>query len=239
LFPLAARANDNDSGLRRAYLIAVAGVGLLSFPTFGFVALMSNEIVALLLGTKWTIAAEVLMPLSLAMIGHAIEALCGPILGGRGEPRVELHVKLITLAVMLPLLAFAASTSLAAVGWSVVLVYLFRWICMNAAIMKRLDVSLKDIGQALLGPLSLVGICWLAAMSVGALFGEHTGRISPLWLLLITATCCIVGCTSALLLLPQLMFGPLLLALLDRLIKQNPMLMQLPGVHRLLRHCSL
>ena len=91
LFPLAARAQGNDAGIRRAYLTVLGGVGVLSFPTFTFVALESDRVVDLLLGHKWHAAAAVLVPLSLAMVLHAVEAMCGPILGGRGEPRAELR----------------------------------------------------------------------------------------------------------------------------------------------------
>jgi O-antigen/teichoic acid export membrane protein len=152
LFPLAARAQDNDAGLRRAYLTVLAGVGVVSFPLFTFVALMAEPIVLMLLGTHWLEAAAVLVPLSIAMIGHAVEALCGPILSGRGEPGAELRVKTATLIVMLLVLAFTANWSLAAVGWGVAGVYAFRWLWMNATVMKRLQIPLHAIGVALLGP---------------------------------------------------------------------------------------
>ncbi len=98
LFPMAARAQDNDAGLRRAYLTALAGVGLIAFPTFAFVAIMAKPIVLLLLGPKWADAALVLTPLAAAMIPHAAMALCGPVLNGRGQPEVELRLQALTLA---------------------------------------------------------------------------------------------------------------------------------------------
>jgi PST family polysaccharide transporter len=89
LFPMAARAHHNDAGLRRAYLTALAGVGLVAFPTFAFVATMADPIVQVLLGSRWIEAAPVLAALSTAMIPHAAMAICGPLLNGRGEPEIE------------------------------------------------------------------------------------------------------------------------------------------------------
>ena len=233
LFPLAARAQDNDAGLRRAYLTVVGGVGVLSFPIFTFAAVMSQPIVLLLLGPKWAVAAQVLTPLSLAMIGHAVEALCGPILGGRGEPHVELRVKIVTLVVMLAVLAVTASWSLAAIGWGVALVYLFRWVWMSAAVMTRLDISGRNMAQALLGSVVLAGICYLAAAGVGLALEAFSASPAPLIQLSITALLTIVLSMLAVVFAPWIILGPHLLALLDQLLKQRPSMAGFPGLSRI------
>jgi PST family polysaccharide transporter len=233
LFPLTARAQDNDAGIRRAYLTVLGGVALVSFPTFTFVALMSHPIVFLLLGSKWDAAAEVLAALSLAMVGHAVEALCGPILGGRGEPKVELRVKVVTLAMMLVVLAFTISSSVASVGWGVAFVYLFRWAWMNAAIMKRLHISVRALGTVLLGPFILAGVCVAIPAGLRASLGALSESIPPLWLFLLALGSTMVAITVLLLAIPHIVLGPYLLALLDRFIKQRPAIAHIPGLQRL------
>jgi PST family polysaccharide transporter len=233
LFPLAARAQDNDTGLRRAYLTVISGVSVVSFPIFAFVALMSHAIVVALFGSTWVTAAEVLVPLSLAMIGHAAEALCGPILGGRGEPRVELRIKVVTLVVMLTALSLTVFWSLAAVAWGVALVYLFRWIWMNAAVMKRLGVSFRDFGMAMRGPTALAIVCWAVTTGMDAMLSNRVAVVPPFWLLLMAAGYCFLAILVALLAVPHVVLGPWLLALVNRLMKQRPAIARIPGLRRL------
>ncbi len=233
LFPLAARAQDNDAGLSRAYLTVLAGVGVVSFPLFTFVALMAEPIVLMLLGTHWVDAAAVLVPLSVAMIGHAIEALCGPILGGRGEPGAELRVKTATLIVMLLVLAFTASWSLSAVGWGVAGVYVFRWLWMNAIVMKRLQIPLHAIGAALLGPLLLAALCAVAVRLVDAAFVGLPQAASPAVLVIATSVVGVALIGAAVVGAPGVVLGRHLLALVDRLVKQRPGVARIPGFRRI------
>jgi len=233
LFPLAARAHDNEVGLRRAYLTVLAGIGLVSFPTFTLVALTSHQIVLLLLGAKWVLSGDVLAPLSLAMILHTLEALCGPILGGRGEPRVELRVKMTTLAVMLCVLALTISISVVAVAWGVTFTYLIRWIWMNAAVMRQLHISIANVGHALLGPTILAGVSSTAVFGVHTSFGANITLVLPHWLLLLTTGCSVLGIAVVVLSIPQIVLDPNLLRLFDRLVKKYPALAQTPGLQRI------
>jgi PST family polysaccharide transporter len=233
LFPLAARAQNNDAGLRRAYLSVLAAVGVISFPVFVFVATMSHPIVLLLLGPKWSAAAEVLAPLSLAMIGHAVEALCGPILGGRGDPKVELRVKAVTLAVMLLTLAITATWSLAAVAWGVAFVYLLRWLWMNAAVMTRLNISVREFADAMRGPFVLGAVSWAVATGVNAAFGALAQSVPGIWVLASAAVCAAVILVATLLTLPRIALGTHLLALLDQLVEQRPAIARIPGLRRM------
>lgn len=233
LFPLAARAQDNDNGLRRAYLTVLGGVALVAFPTFTFIALMSDAIVLLLLGAKWAVASQVLAPLSIAMIGHAIEALCGPVLGGRGEPKLELRVKVLTLVVMLAVLAVTATWSLAAVGWGVAAVYFFRWIWMNAAVMNRLRIPVGDIARVLAGPLLLAAICCGVTVGADWLLDTYQATLPVLWSLLLTTVGAAVVIAIVVQALPGLVLGPHLLSLLNMLVSQRPGIGRIPGLRRM------
>lgn len=232
LFPLASRAKDNDAGLKRAYLTVLAGVALVAFPLFGFIAVMAGPIVALLLGSKWHVAAEILAPLAVAMIGHAIEALCGPVLGGRGEPKVELRVKVVTLLVMLAVLSWTSSWSLAAVGWGVAAVYLFRWIWMNAAVMNRLSIAVGEIARALLGPLAVAMVCCAIAWATQGIAGQWTEPPPPLAVVATAALVASLSCLALLQLLPNIVLGPQLLWLLTVMVQRRPGIVRVPGLRR-------
>lgn len=232
LFPLASRAQDNDAGLKRAYLTVLGGVAMVSFPLFGFIAVMAGPIVALLLGSKWHVAADILAPLAIAMIGHAIEALCGPVLGGRGEPKLELRVKLVTLLVMLGVLSVTASWSLAAVGWGVAAVYLFRWIWMNAAVMNRLSITAGEIARALIGPLAIATVCCAIAWATLGIAGQWPAPPGPLAVLAAAALVASLCSVALLQLLPKMVLGPQLLWLLNVMVQTRPGIGRMPGLRR-------
>lgn len=233
LHPLASRAQGNDSGLRLAYLTVLAGVGLLACPTFAFVAQMSEPVVGVLLGSKWMAATGVLVPLSLAMILHALEALSGPTLSGRGEPRVELHVKLFMLPFTLGVLALTAHWSLEAVGWGVAAVYLVRLFWMNAALGRRLGLSPAAFGRCLTGPLLLGAIGWI----VPSIFNVGLDAADLEWSaaaeLALAAIATIVVILALAWALPQVVLGRYPLALLHRLFEKRPELAARPALRRL------
>lgn len=232
LFPLASRAQDNDAGLKRAYLTVLAGVALVAFPLFGFIAVMAGPIVMVLLGSKWQVAADILAPLAIAMIGHAIEALCGPVLSGRGEPKLELRVKLVTLGVMLAVLSWTSSWSLAAVGWGVAAVYLFRWIWMNAAVMNRLSIGVTEIARALLGPLAVAAGCCGIAWATLAFADQWHAPVPPLVVLAGAALLAGLSSVALLQLLPKMVLGPQLLWLLTVMVQRRPVIGRVPGLRR-------
>ncbi|MBL8341502.1 MAG: oligosaccharide flippase family protein [Rubrivivax sp.] len=232
LFPLAARAQGNDVGIRRAYLTVLGGVGIASFPTFVFVAMQSEAVVALLLGPKWHAAAGVLVPLSLAMVLHAVEAMCGPILGGRGEPRAELRIKFMMLLLTLATLAVTARWSLVAVGWGVAFVFLARWIWMNAAVCSRLAISAPQFLQAMAGSTLLGALAWAVPAALAAALdaaGLHWPAAATLGVMAAVTAAVILAAT---LLFPQAVLGMHLLALMQRAFEHRPALATRPGLAR-------
>ncbi len=233
LLPLSARAQGNDAGIRRAYLTAMGGVGVVAFPTFTFVATTSEQVVNVLLGAKWLAATSVLVPLSLAMVLHAVEAMAGPVLNGRGEPGAELRMKAIILALSLPVLAFTANVSLVAVGWGVAFVFLMRWILMNGAVARRLHITPADFFSAMTGPLALGAISWAVPSAIAfalRTMGSHWPAALSLAVMAVATATALVALT---LLAPRLVLGPQLLALVHRLFEQRPSLISRPGMGRL------
>lgn len=151
LFAASARAQDNPDNVRRAYLVVTAAVALAVVPTFVGVAIVSDTLVSVLFGARWTDASPILIPLSLAMIFHAIMAVSGPVLLGVGVPSEELKVQALTAVLLVSALLFAASFSVAAMSWAVFAVYIVRWLAMTAAVRRRIDIGVGAILRSLRG----------------------------------------------------------------------------------------
>lgn len=165
LFPLSARAQDNSSGLRRAYLIALSGVGLVAFPAFTFAAMQADTVVVAMLGVKWIASAAILVPLALAMIPHTLMAIAGPMLSGKGEPAVELRVQLVMAIVMMIALILAAQWSFEAMVWALAAVFLVRCVWMTTALVRRLGIHCSDLYHACRGAV------FLALLVIGVSLG--------------------------------------------------------------------
>jgi lipopolysaccharide exporter len=233
LFPMAARAQHNEAGLRRAYLTALAGVGLVAFPVFTFVAVMAQPIVLLLLGAQWAQAAHVLTPLAAAMIPHAAMAICGPLLNGRGEPDVELRLQAMTLVLMAAVLALTAQWSLQAMAWGLMLVYLCRCVMITFVLMRRLQMRAGALAQAVRGPLLLAAAVALAAIGAEQV-ARAFGAVAAPGMVLTMATASAGALTLlALSTVPSLVLGPHLLALIDLLMKSRPIVATMPGLRRI------
>lgn len=140
LFPASARAQDNHEGLHRAYLTVVAGVALIAAPVFGGVAAVSGTVVDALFGNKWIDAVPILLPLSLAMILHALMAVAGPVLWGKGAAGTELKVQFWVALALVAALLIASQYSMVAMAWAVCGVYALRLIGMTVFLMRYIQL---------------------------------------------------------------------------------------------------
>ena len=238
LFPMAARAHQNDAGLRRAYLTALTGVGLVAFPAFAFVAIMAEPIVHVLLGAKWIEAAPVLAALSTAMIPHAAMALCGPLLNGRGEPEIELRLQALTLLLMAAVLVLTSQWSLVAMAWGLAAVYLCRCLLITFVLMRRLRVWPADLARAIRGPLILTVVAVAAAVATEAALHALDASLPAGTMLALAALCATTLIALTLSVAPMVALGPQMLALIDMLHKSHPSVGSWPGLRRIVRLAS-
>jgi len=137
LFPVSARAQDNPGSLRRAYLIVVAGVALVAFPVFAGIATVTDTLIAALFGQQWAAAGSVLLPLSLSMMLHAVMAVAGPVLWGKGAAGAEMRVQFWVGIAFVAALLVASRYSVTAMAWAVCGVYGLRVVGMTAALMRH------------------------------------------------------------------------------------------------------
>lgn len=163
LFPASARSQDNQANLHRAYLTVVAGVALIAVPVFAGVAAVSDTVVEALFGAKWTGAAPVLLPLSLAMILHALMAVAGPVLWGKGAAGTEFKVQFWIALALVGALLLAAMYSMEVMAWTVCALYGIRFVGMTIVLMRNIHLGLMPLLRALRGGL-LAGAVVVAAL---------------------------------------------------------------------------
>lgn len=233
LHSLASRTQDNDTRLRRAYLTVIAGIGAAAFPTFIYVATMADAVVALLLGPKWLAAAPILVPLSLAMALHAVEAMAGPTLSGRGEPELELRIKVGTLVVMLPVLLLTARWSLVAVAWGVTGIFLARWLAMHAMVARRLDISHGQFASAIGGPMLLGLLAWAVPSAMRLALHSFDLHLEAGTMIAATAVPTALVIVTLALSAPWSVLGPHLLAVLTGAFRKRPALASHGALRRL------
>lgn len=237
LFPLSARAQDNASGLRRAYLTALSGVGLVAFPIFTFVAIQADTVVVALLGSEWIASGAILVPLALAMIPHTLMAIAGPMLSGKGEPAVELRVQLVMAMAMVIALFLAAQWSFEAMVWALAAVFLVRCVWMTVALARRLAVHPSDLYRAFRGAVFLALLVVAAGAGGDVLMKASAVDWSALTHLVVIAALLVTVITVVLLAWPAACLDAHLASVVGRLLSGYPRLTRWPLLTRVIA-CS-
>jgi O-antigen/teichoic acid export membrane protein len=120
-FPAFARAKSETGDVRGAVLQVTRATSLVAFPLFLGTALVSPELVALVLGPAWTQVAVPLAILSLVMPLRLLSTLLTPLVAGLGRPGVNAANQLLAVVIMAPLLLLGAQRGPAglALAWLV------------------------------------------------------------------------------------------------------------------------
>lgn len=143
LFPASARAQDNLSGLRRAYLTVLSAVSLFALPVFLGIAVSAGTVIDALFGSAWSGANAVLTPLAIGMTFHALMAIAGPVLLGKGNASAELTVQVMVASVLFATLLVVGRWSVAAMAWAVCGVYAIRFIAMTLALARSIQLPTR------------------------------------------------------------------------------------------------
>lgn len=177
LFPASAQAHSSTDGHALAYLIVVWVVSLIAFPVFLSVAVLAPTVVDALYGAKWESAATILLPLAIAMPFHAVMAVGGPILWGRGQAIRELKVQAVLAIAMVALLILLANFSMTAMVWGVVAVYFCRAVWIQSQVASTLGIEHKSLFRAL-HPGLVVGFVSATVIFLGNNLWQEVGLSS-------------------------------------------------------------
>lgn len=165
IFATSSRVQDDDASLVRGYLALLKAVGLVTLPVFFGAAMVADSVIQGLYGERWSQAGPVFAALCVAMPFHALMAVAGPILWGRGRTGVELKVQTGVAAALLLVLLLLMDQSLAVLAWGVCAVYAGRAIWMTGALAKDLVIPPVRIMRVLLSP-ALLAIVTMILLSL-------------------------------------------------------------------------
>lgn len=235
LFPASARAQDNNSGLQRAYLSVIAGVTLIAFPIFITTAVLSSTVIEALFGVRWVAAAPITIPLALAMAVHPMMAVAGPMLAGKGQPGTELKVQFWTALVCIAMLLVTSRISIQAVAWTIFAVYVLRAAWITIAILKTLQVSFRRLFRALQGGI-LISLFISSMIFLIDKFMRSTGQ-SVGYILLVEIILALLIALFLVFTIPRQILTSELQLIIDNLARRSSLLNDSFLIHRI-RRCN-
>jgi O-antigen/teichoic acid export membrane protein len=186
--PSFSRLQDNPQNVADAYAKSIRLSSITGFPILWGLALTANDLVYLLLGSKWMAAVIVIQILCIVMPLRFAGALAAAVLQGIGRPDVTFWYTTQTLAISAALLLVGTSWGLVGVGiaWaiSIPLGFALSLRALVSCVPARATAVLGDIGLAAAPAL-------IMAVSVAAVQFAMT-QSTPALRLTVSIT---VGCT--------------------------------------------
>jgi PST family polysaccharide transporter len=164
LFPAYSRANGNINNTRSAYFASVGLISTIMVPAFAAIAVMPHTLIEAIYGEKWLQVVVLITPLALAMPVNAILAMGGPLMTGLGAAGKDAASQGVCVLVLVPAVWLASQVSLAAVAWTILVVYLLRALLVSYLALRLISGTWTQLLRALVGPMFL-GL--FAAMTAG------------------------------------------------------------------------
>lgn len=177
LLPSFSRVQTQTDRIRRAYLAAVSVVALVLLPPFCAMAVVPRTVVLGLYGNQWAGAASLFQPLALAIPLNAVMALSGPLLAARERPHREMRLQFAVLLVASCSFWFSLHRSLQCMSWTVLLVYLVRFVFLTQAAIKEIGARWRDIGRAVMPGVALANVAVIAALLLNLVLPS-----TPVWI---------------------------------------------------------
>ena len=146
-----ARLQNQQERLGRAYFQMLATIFVVVFPVFVFLALISNDLVHFLYGSKWNSAGPVLSILFLSMPAYVIWGISTPVLWNTGRKYYESVLQLPILALGALGFYLFAEQGIRAAATIAALVLVVRALVIGITAFRALKLSgielLPDIGR--------------------------------------------------------------------------------------------
>lgn len=155
LFSTASAVDGDAAKVRRLYLSALAVIGLVVGPLYGYFLAHADLLVGLVFGQKWIAAGAVLAALSLGMVAMALSTVTSSVLTATGGQGAVVRSQAWCLAVMLPGLWWGSTQSVVAIAWVLTGAYALRFAGQVATIVRSGAVGLGDVIVTLRGPVAL------------------------------------------------------------------------------------
>ncbi len=180
-----ARLQDDRNKLREAYLSVIAAIAILIAPLFILLALVSNDLVAVLYGQKWLGSGPVLAILALSMPLYIAWGMSTPILWNTGGKHLESLLQLPIIAIAGSLFFLYSSHGVITVAEIAAFTMLLRSSVISTVACIRLNITLSDLLPTLARSALILIIIGVSTMAGG--FFTHALGHQPVTALIIQA----------------------------------------------------
>jgi lipopolysaccharide exporter len=197
-----ARLQNELQRLGRAYLEMIATVFVLGLPSFVFLALISNDLVRVMYGPKWSEAGWVLGILFLSIPAYVIWGLSTPVLWNTGRKHFEFALQLPLVVIGALGFYLFASRGIRTAAAVAALLLVLRALVIGIAAFRALNLRGAELLPHVLRGLGLSAICGIAVLTA-----QHAMARYDLPLLSITASglLAVALCALLVILRPQVL----------------------------------
>jgi polysaccharide transporter, PST family len=180
------KLRNNPEGLWNSWSKALSTVAFFAMPAFGILAVISRDIVVLVLGEKWTNASVLLSIFALRGIPHVVQRTCGWLHNAAGRADRFMRWGVISSFTQLLALFVGLPFGMTGVAWSFVLSTYLLFLPAIAYSGRPLGIGVGKV-VAVVGPQTLGA---LAALAIGFVLRNtvfaHTAMLSRAILLMIS-----------------------------------------------------
>jgi len=154
LFPSFSSISEDTTRIRSIFFKAISMISLLTIPSaFGILA-VSDLIVLVLLGSKWTAVGPILSVLGFVGVLQSVSSLGGPILRARGKPKKVTRFLVQNVILLLPLsIAGAIHFGTIGVAYASLLSTFIMTPVILTAVKKEIECNLYLISKCIWRPL--------------------------------------------------------------------------------------
>lgn len=188
VFPLYAQQARDGGDVRRAYLTTVSYITALSWPFFGFLALLATPLVNLLYGSQWDAAVPLVRIMCCSSAIYSVFSMARYLFVATGHVKAQARLDLHVVPVRIAVIALAAPHGLHWVAWAVVAGMLFRGWLTYRYLHKFAAIDALALARALARSLWLSGLALSPALLVVLGGARWNGAgAAPGWPLLLLA----------------------------------------------------
>lgn len=126
-FPVMSKVQHDINKVKDIYLKIINYISSVSFPIYGLTFILSDEIVSIFLGEKWSNASEIMMILSIYFMFRSIGNPIGSLILAMGKPQYEMYWN-ISLFFYIPIVLYISSQ------WGIIGIS-YSWIFITISLM--------------------------------------------------------------------------------------------------------
>jgi O-antigen/teichoic acid export membrane protein len=143
-FPAYSKVQNDHAALRRAYIKTLRFVGALVIPASVGMAVLADEIIAVIYGKKWELAATVLPVLCIFGGVRALAALNGYVYNAIGKPNIVFYMNAVKLVVIAAIIV-PATTAYGILGaaWALTIPTVVQYLVGIAVFTRVIELRLR------------------------------------------------------------------------------------------------